>query len=119
MLNERLAKQMRLYKGIFLFILYNRAALDCTNKVNVLNPYKNFAAMKLRHCGGSAVTQLSLLAIGLVYMVVCNTQWKAKQPTYVSPAPGKKRDTGARNNGIYAPSTRTNPALSGCRRVLS
>lgn len=42
----------------------------------------------------SSVTQLisslsQSIAINLVSMVACTTQWKAKQPTYVTPVPGK------------------------------
>ena len=36
---ERLTKQIVLHKVLLLFILYNRAARDYTNSVNVLNPY--------------------------------------------------------------------------------
>jgi hypothetical protein len=52
------------------------------------------------------------IAIDLAYMVVCITQWKAKHPTYVTPAPGNKRDIGARTYGIRAPSTRANVTVS-------
>lgn len=45
------------------------------------------------------------IAIDLVPMVVCNTQWKAKHPTYVTPIPGNKRLIGARRYGIHASST--------------
>ena len=58
MLGERLKKQIVLFKSAFLFILYNRAVRDFTKGVNVLNLYYIFAALKLRHCGGSAVTQV-------------------------------------------------------------
>ena len=53
------------------------------------------------------------IAIDLVDMVVCITQWKAKHPTYAIQSPGKKRDIGARTYGIRAPSTRKNLIVSG------
>ena len=66
----------------------------------------------------NAVTQIvsSLhqdIAIDLVDMVVCITQWKAKHPTYVTLSPCNKRDIGARTYGICAPSTRENLTVSG------
>jgi len=51
MLEQRLSKQIVLYKGLLLFILYNRAARDYTSRDNVLIVFWNFAVLRLRHCG--------------------------------------------------------------------
>ena len=57
MLDERLAKGFVLDKWIYRIILSNRVARDCSIRGNMLNVFENFAALRLRHCGESSVTQ--------------------------------------------------------------